>query len=259
MQLLSLSVFFFEQTAQSSICQTFLRRTFVVMEATLMRVLGVISTTVLLLVLGSTIPAFAQEPTHEQEAKPAAQEEKQAKPAAQEEKQTKPAAQQEKQAKPAAQEEKQAKPAAQQKPQTKPAAQQEKQVKPAAQQKPQTKQAKQEPGKTTGQQPAQRSAAEEQRQRAVPALRLSARGSGRIPDDRFHANFGEGHRFVINQPVIVGGYSRFQYGGYWFGFVDPWPVGWYYTDQVYVDYIDGGYYLFNPFYPGVRVAITFVP
>jgi hypothetical protein len=24
-------------------------------------------------------------------------------------------------------------------------------------------------------------------------------------------------------------------GGYWFGFVDPWPVGWYYTDAFYID------------------------
>jgi hypothetical protein len=93
----------------------------------------------------------------------------------------------------------------------------------------------------------------------VPALRLSARSSGRIPDDRFRASFGEGHRFVINQPVMVGGYSRFQYGGFWFGFVEPWPEGWYYSDEVYVDYIDGEYFLFDPFYPGVRVAITFVP
>ncbi|MGA2903935.1 MAG: hypothetical protein ABSD98_08885 [Candidatus Korobacteraceae bacterium] len=230
-----------------------------------MRVLGVISTTVLLVVLGSTIPAFAQEAGHEKEAKPAAQQEKQAKPAAQE-KQAKPAAQ-EKQAKPAAQEkqarpaaqEKQAKPAAQEK-QAKPAAQQEKQARPAAQQKPQTKQARQGGGGTPGgQKPPQRSAADEQRQRGVPALRLSVRGSGRIPDDRFHANFGEGHRFAISQPVMVGGYSRFQYGGYWFGFVEPWPVGWYYTDQVYVDYVGGGYYLFNPFYPGVRVEIAVVP
>ena len=31
----------------------------------------------------------------------------------------------------------------------------------------------------------------------LPALRLSARGEGRVPDDRFRANFGEGHTFVI--------------------------------------------------------------
>ena len=92
----------------------------------------------------------------------------------------------------------------------------------------------------------------------MPALRLSARGSGRIPDDRFRANFGSEHVFVINEPVMVGGFSRFQYGGFWFGFENPWPVGWYYTDNVYVDFIDGGYYLCNPFYPGARVGISVV-
>jgi len=213
-----------------------------------MKVFGVISTIVMFLLLGSIVPAFAQEASHEQEAKPAAQEDKQAKPAAQEDKQAKPAAQEDKQAKPAAQQEKQAKPVAQQ----------EKQAKPVAQ-KPQTKPVNQgQPGKAAAQKPPQRSAADEQRQRAVPALRLSTTGSGRIPDDRFRSNFGEGHAFVIDQPVMVSGYSRFQYGGYWFGFVQPWPVGWYYTDHVYVDYIGGGYYLFNPFYPGVRVEISVV-
>jgi hypothetical protein len=115
-----------------------------------------------------------------------------------------------------------------------------------------------EHGNVEHQQHAQRTPAEEQRQRAVPALRLSARGSGRIPDDRYRANFGEEHTFVINDPVIVGGFSRFQYGGYWFGFNNQWPEGWYYTDDVYVDYIDGGYYLCNPYYPGARVSISVV-
>ena len=108
-----------------------------------------------------------------------------------------------------------------------------------------------------GQRP-ERTAEQEQHQRSVPALRLSARGSGRIPDDRFRSNFGEGHRFAINEPVMVDGYSRFQYSGFWFGFVQPWPDGWYYTDQVYVDYIDGEYYLINPYYPGVRVGISVI-
>jgi hypothetical protein len=189
-----------------------------------MKALTTLGIAALLLSLGTIAPAFAQEETHEQAAKPA---------------------QQEKEAKPEAQTQ-QAKPA-----------QQQKQAKPEAQAQ-QAKQTKQEaPGKTAGQQP-QRSAAEQQKQRAVPALRLSARGSSRIPDDRFRASFGEGHTFVINQPVIVGGYSRFQYGGYWFGFVQPWPVGWYYTDQVYVNYIDGGYYLCNPYYPSGRVLISVV-
>jgi len=98
----------------------------------------------------------------------------------------------------------------------------------------------------------------QERQRSQPALRLSARGSGRIPDQRFRSNFGRQHRFRINEPVLVGGYSRFQYGGYWFGFVEPWPVGWYYTDDVYIDYVDGGYYMYDPYYPGARFSISVV-
>lgn len=57
---------------------------------------------------------------------------------------------------------------------------------------------------------------------------------------------------------MVGGYSRFQYGGYWFGFVEPWPADWYYTDDVYIDYVDGGYYMYNPYYPGARFSISVV-
>ncbi len=50
----------------------------------------------------------------------------------------------------------------------------------------------------------------------------------------------------------------FRYGGYWFGLAEPWPEGWYYTDNVYLDYADGGYYLYNPYYPGVRLEIIVV-
>jgi hypothetical protein len=89
-------------------------------------------------------------------------------------------------------------------------------------------------------------------------LRLSSRGEGRIPNDRFSSNFGRGHEFRIGSPRMVDGYSRFQYGGYWFGFLQPWPSDWYYTDDVYVDYIDGAYYLCDPYYPGERVSISVV-
>jgi hypothetical protein len=89
-------------------------------------------------------------------------------------------------------------------------------------------------------------------------LRLSVRSESRIPDDRFRTHFGRAHSFRIGEPRLVGGYSRFQYGGYWFGFVQPWPDGWYYTDDVYVDYINGGYYLCNPSYPGAEVSISVV-
>jgi hypothetical protein len=42
--------------------------------------------------------------------------------------------------------------------------------------------------------------------------------------------------------------------------VDPYPgywgADWYDTDDVYVDYVDNGYYLYNRRYPGVGVAIS---
>lgn len=250
-----------------------------------MKALAVISTTALFLFLGASIPALAQEEHHEeaakpekqQEAKPAQQEEK-AKPAKQEE-QAKPEKQQAKgqqeqqqkkqeQANSTKQEEqKQAK--GQQEQQQKKQEQansakqeEQKQAKDPQEQQQKQQQAKQvkqeEGGKAAGQQHAQRTPAEEKRQHAEPALRLSARGEGRIPDERFRSNFGREHEFRIGSPRLVDGYSRFQYGGFWFGFVQPWPVAWYYTDDVYVDFIDGGYYLCNPYYPGDRVAISVV-
>ena len=81
---------------------------------------------------------------------------------------------------------------------------------------------------------------------------------GHIPDDKFRAHFGRQHTVVINRPVIVEGQPRFQYGGYWFNIIDAWPAGWAYTDQCYIDYIDGEYFLFDLLHPGVRVAIIVV-
>src|ERR1700675_1061369 len=107
-------------------------------------------------------------------------------------------------------------------------------------------------------QPPQRTQQAVDRRRSKPALRLSSRGSGRIPDDRFRSHFGREHGFHMGNPVLVGGYSRFQYNGFWFGFVEPWPNGWYYTDDVYIDYVDGGYYMYNPYYPGSRFSISVV-
>ena len=84
----------------------------------------------------------------------------------------------------------------------------------------------------------------------------------RIPDDRFHANFGRGHWFRVrsNPIIVVGGYPRFQYGGFWFSVVDPWPEywsrTWYDTDDVYVDYVNDGYYMYNRRHPGVGIAVN---
>ncbi len=84
----------------------------------------------------------------------------------------------------------------------------------------------------------------------------------RIPQDRYRRYFGPQHRFRIYRypMVLVGGYPRFQYGGFWFSLMDPWPEywsdDWYDNDDVYVDYYEDGYYLYNPRYPRDRIAIT---
>jgi hypothetical protein len=83
-----------------------------------------------------------------------------------------------------------------------------------------------------------------------------------IPQASFGLHFGVGNWFRIqSEPVIVGGYPRFQYGGYSFLMVDPWPgdwaPNWYSADDVYVGF-DNGYYLYNRQYPGEAIAITVV-
>jgi hypothetical protein len=78
---------------------------------------------------------------------------------------------------------------------------------------------------------------------------------GRIPDDRFRANFGREHRFRVSETDYRRD-RRFQYGGYWFGFAQPWPPNWLYTQDVYVIEIDGVYYLCNESYPGVNITLN---
>jgi hypothetical protein len=83
----------------------------------------------------------------------------------------------------------------------------------------------------------------------------------RIPDERFRGYFGSDHGFRISGLpfLVVGGYPRFRYDGYWLSLVDPWPEywgnDWYDNDDVYVAY-DNGYYLFNRRYPGTGIAIS---
>jgi hypothetical protein len=93
--------------------------------------------------------------------------------------------------------------------------------------------------------------AQQRTQEAKPAQRASG---GRIPADRYKANFGREHTFRVSQRDFSSG--RFQYGGYWFGFGGAWPSNWLYTQDVYVIEIDGMYYLCNPMYPGVNLVIS---
>jgi hypothetical protein len=83
----------------------------------------------------------------------------------------------------------------------------------------------------------------------------------RIPDDRFSVYFGQGHGFrLYSMPLtVLGGYPSFQYGGFWFSLLDPWPDywgdSWYQNDDVYIDYFGDGYYLYNRRYPQDRIAV----
>lgn len=84
----------------------------------------------------------------------------------------------------------------------------------------------------------------------------------RIPDDRFRGYFGPSHGFrIYGLPfMVVGGYPRFRYQGYWISLVDPWPEywgnDWYDNDDVYVAYVDNGYYLYNNRCPNVGIAVN---
>jgi hypothetical protein len=84
----------------------------------------------------------------------------------------------------------------------------------------------------------------------------------RIPELWFGRYFGPGRFFRIHDlPVVVlGGYPRFLYCGYWFSLVDPWPEywadDWYETDDVYIVDSGDGYYLFNRRYPGEGIAVS---
>jgi hypothetical protein len=84
----------------------------------------------------------------------------------------------------------------------------------------------------------------------------------RIPDARFRGAFGPSHGFrMFSFPVLViGGFPRFQYGGFWFSVMDPWPEywsdNWYGDDDMYIEYWGGGYYLHNRRHPLDRIALT---
>jgi len=77
-----------------------------------------------------------------------------------------------------------------------------------------------------------------------------------IPEAKFRSSFGSGHTFHVNRSQFANGSGRFQYGGFWFNVLNPWPAGWLYTDSVYVDYLNGGYFLCDPVHPGVYISIS---
>jgi hypothetical protein len=208
-----------------------------------------------------------QEEKHATDAKPVQQEEKRAQP----EKPTQPEEKHATEAKPAQQEDRKAQP-------EKPGQQGEKRVTDAKPVQQETQHAQQQqtaqqprgneqPKRTEQEQHVQRAAWQQHRTQSWQSDHRSWQQRGgyngyRIPDDRFRVNFGPDHEFrILGLPfLVVGGYPRFQYGGYWFSAVDPWPESWaddwYDTDDVYVAYVDNGYYLYNRRYPTVGIAIS---
>jgi hypothetical protein len=80
----------------------------------------------------------------------------------------------------------------------------------------------------------------------------SDHGHGRIPDDRFRSSFGREHHFRVEHVDN----RRFHYGGYWFTFNEGWPVGWAYSDDFYIDFIDGQYYLIDLSHAGVQLLLV---
>jgi hypothetical protein len=199
------------------------------MEATRMKVLGVIGTAALFLILGATVPAFAQQEHQEEGAKPVPHEES-AKPAAKPE-QTKPQKQEE-QAKPVKQEE--AKPQ-----------KQEEQAKPVKQEE--AKPAKQEP-----QQQAKTQQTEEKNQHPQEAKVQPQKSQGQFArngqkDSAGHvyneSHFGPDHhaRFESNGGRMYNGRREYSYGGYWF-YAGSYPAWFYQQDVYFVMGADGLWY-----------------
>jgi hypothetical protein len=172
------------------------------MEATPMKLAGVIGTAILSLTLGASSAAYAQDQHDQQEDQKDKSAEKKAQP-------------------------------------EKPAKQEEKNAQAEKNPKPEEKNAKQE---------------QQRAPEAKPEKQEQHTSAGRIPANRYKANFGREHTFRVSQGEYSSG--RFQYGGYWFGFGGAWPSNWLYTQDVYVIEIDGIYYLCNPMYPGVNLVIN---
>jgi len=237
-----------------------------------MRPIRVIGTTALFLLLGITAPAdgrqekpekqeeSAKPPKQEQQAKP----EKQQREPQQEHTQQQAKGQQEQQQK---QQQEQAKSNKQQQEHTQQQAKGQQQQQ-RSEQQPRPQQVKmQSPQEQHRQQSEQQGVWQERRAHNWQSEHRDWQQRGgyngyRIPEDRYSGYFGPSHSFrIYSYPVmVVGGYPRFQYGGYWFSLVDPWPEywsnDWYDNDDVYIVYSGDGYYLYNRRYPRDRIAIS---
>jgi hypothetical protein len=211
-----------------------------------MKALGVISTTAVFLLLGATVPAFAQEEhqgegakpaQHEEQAKPQKQEQ-QAKPAKQE--QAKPEKQQQ-QAKPQRQEQQKQEQQAknqeenqQKRTQQQAKSQQEQETK---QQQQQAKTQQNEEKSQQHQQQANRQAQESQRQYARNGQK------DRYGHEYNENRFGPNHHahFQENGGRYYNGRREYSYGGYWF-YAGAYPAWFYQQDVYFIMGADGLWY-----------------
>jgi hypothetical protein len=102
---------------------------------------------------------------------------------------------------------------------------------------------------------AQRDDRAQEQQRAKQTEQHSDRNAHeerrRVPEATFRVSFGSAHHFHVERRDD----RRFNYGGYWFVYNEPWPGDWDYNDDVYIEDVDGEYYLLNPRHPGVRLLV----
>jgi hypothetical protein len=228
-----------------------------------MKVIGITSTAVLSLLLGIAAPAYTQQ--DQQGAKQDHPQQQHAQPQRQQQQPQHAQQQQQRQSQNNQKQNAQQQQHAQQQQQQ--AQQEQRQSKNNQQQHAQQQQRNQRPQRTQQQQRVQQAAWQQHRSQRWDSDHRNWQQRGgyngyRIPDDRFRGYFGQDHGFrIYGLPfLVVGGYPRFQYNGYWFSMVDPWPGywanDWYDTDDVYVTYVDNGYYLFDRRYPNVGIAIS---
>ena len=191
-----------------------------------MKVLGVISTTAMFLLLGVTVPAFAQEAHPEDGAKPA-QHEEPAKPAAKPE-QTKPQKQEE-QAKPVKQEE--AKPQKQE---------QQQQAKGQPQQEAKQQQGKTQQNEEKNQQHQEQAKGQVQQSQGQFARNGQKDSYGHVYNE---SHFGPNHhaRFEANGGRYYNGRREYSYGGYWF-YAGSYPAWFYQQDVYFIMGADGLWY-----------------
>lgn len=127
---------------------------------------------------------------------------------------------------------------------------------PARQQQDNDRAKQQEERKSPPPKAAQRDDRAQDQQRARQTEQHSDRNAHeqhrRVPEATFRASFGREHHFHVERRDD----RRFNYGGYWFAYEQPWPGDWDYNDDVYVEDIDGEYYLINPRHPGVRLLVV---